>query len=95
MIDRQCSYNSAIPQFLMECLPPDAMGADLSDICIDLGKYVQPINQFLEANIDDKKAMGEILVDIRVCLDEIKWHYGDVKKALERVIDYCYEDGKK
>ncbi|MFA5317066.1 MAG: hypothetical protein WC369_06575 [Dehalococcoidales bacterium] len=79
----------------MKRLPPGAMGANLSDICIDLEDYVQLINQFLEANIEDKRAIGEILIEMRVCLNEIKWHYSQVKRTLERVIDYCYDEHNK
>jgi hypothetical protein len=71
------------------------MGATLSDLCINLEEYIRLINQFLEANTEDRQKIGEILVEMRVCLDDVRWHCSHVKKALERVIDYCYDEDKK
>ncbi len=79
----------------MKRAPIGAMGANLSDLCIDLDDYVKLINQFLEVDIDDKEAIRDILVGIDVCLDHIRWQCTDVKKPLDRVIDYCYEDSKE
>lgn len=79
----------------MKHLTPGTMGVNLSDICIDLEEYIQLVNQFLEVNIEDKRAIGKILVEIRICLDAIKWHHNHVKRTLERVIDYCYEEAKE
>jgi hypothetical protein len=71
------------------------MGANLSDICIRLDDYIQLVNKFLEVNPEDKKTMGDILVEIRVCLEEIKYNCSHVIKTLDKVADYCYEGSRK
>jgi len=75
--------------------PRGTMGANLSDICINLEDYVQLINKFLKANPERKKTIGDILVEIRGCLEEIKWHSNHVIKTLDKVADYCYEESQK
>lgn len=74
--------------------PIGTMRATLADLCINLEDDVRLINQFLKVNAEDKRTIGRLLVEMRTCLDDVRWHYNHVKKILERVIEYCYEPSK-
>jgi hypothetical protein len=72
--------------------PSGSMGANLSDIYIELTKYQNLLDKWL--NIDDKEkiAMGEILIYMNTSLEHIDYHIKHVRRSLQRVIDYCYKE---
>ncbi|GEM_PF-6190579 len=78
----------------MRRAPVSEMGCTLSDLYMNLEEYRDFLDQFIETDIKDRQALGEVLVDIQVTLEDITWHANHVKRALKRVIAYCYEEGE-
>lgn len=71
-----------------------ALGAHLSDICFALEDCRELIDQLLDTDVKDKDAMESVLIGIRIkVLDHISYHIQHVRRPLQRVIDYCDEEG--
>jgi hypothetical protein len=71
-----------------------ALGAHLSDICFALEHCRELIDQFLDTDVNDKDAMESVLIGIKIrVLEHISYHIQRVRRPLERVIDYCDEEG--
>ena len=71
-----------------------ALGAQLSDICFVLEDCRELIDQFLDTDVKDKDAMMSVLIEIKIrVLNNISYNIQHVRRPLERVIDYCDEEG--
>jgi hypothetical protein len=68
----------------------NSMGANLSCLYGELERCTRLIDQFLAADTSNLRVVGEILVDMKVSLMHMTWCIQGVRRALERVIDYCY-----
>ena len=65
--------------------------ADLGDIYLyadDVRKYLELL---LETPSSDLRKLGEICVDLRITLGEIKDHILDARIPLEYMAEYCYK----
>jgi hypothetical protein len=72
--------------------PSGSMGANLSDIYIEVIKYQNLLDRWLTIDNKEKKAMGEVLVYMNTSLEHINYHIKHVRRSLQRVINYCYEE---
>ena len=69
-----------------------SMGANLSDIYVYLDSYKELIDKFLAMDTKDRRAIGNVLVEVQIVLKQIYEHYKTVRKAQERVIEHCYAE---
>ncbi|MFC1915420.1 hypothetical protein ACFLW4_01835 [Chloroflexota bacterium] len=69
------------------------IGAHLSDIAITLEEFNELLEEFLAADVKDHEAIGDVLIGINVhVLEHIYYHIKHLKRPLERIIEFCYED---
>ncbi|UCH50893.1 MAG: hypothetical protein JSV54_07765 [Chloroflexota bacterium] len=68
------------------------LGADISDIYIELEKYSELVKQLLNTDTKDLEAIGDVLIGIKTSLQHINWHIKESRRPLERLIDYCFKD---
>jgi hypothetical protein len=74
---------------------PGSMGANLSDIYVELMEYQNLVDKWLSTNEKEKVAIGEIFIYMNTSLEHIEYHIKHVRRSLQRVIEYCYEEETK
>ena len=68
------------------------LGKDLAEIYLDLKKYRNAIDKFLAADIQDREAMEESLIDIEMMLKHIELRTGNAHRLFERTKTYyCWK----
>lgn len=72
--------------------PPYGIGAHLSDIVIALEEFNELVNEFLSTDVKDHETLGWVLTGVKTEAEHIYYHIKHMKKPLERMIEFCYEE---
>jgi len=68
------------------------LGADISDVYLELERYKESVNRLLNADTKDLETIGGLLIEIKISLQHINWHIKESRRPLQRLIDYCYKE---